>query len=82
MTRNLVLSIIVCVLLSFALATICQLAFPDILPYAVGKDEAPSWRPHVAFSITASAFLAVEVAGILTIIFVARLWKRSSVGKV
>jgi len=77
MTRNLVLIILACVLLSFALATVCHLAFPDILPYAVGEDEASSWRRQIAFLITATAFLSAEVAGIFTIVLAARLWKRS-----
>jgi CBS domain containing-hemolysin-like protein len=81
MTRNLVLIIIACVLLSLALATICHLAFPDILPYAVGEDEASSWRRQIAFLITASAFLSAEVAGIFAIVLGARLWKRSSISK-
>jgi hypothetical protein len=80
MTRNLVLIILACVLLSFALAEICHFAFPDILPYAVGEDEASSWRRQIAFLTTATAFLSAEVAGIFAIVLVARLWKRSSGG--
>ena len=76
MTRNLVLTIIGCILLSFALATICHLAFPDIVPYAVGEDEASSWRRQIAFLITASAWLSAEVAGLFAIVLVARLWNQ------
>jgi len=77
MTRNLVLVILGCVLLSFVLATICHLAFPDILPYAAGEDGASSWRREIAFLITATAWLSAEFAGILVIVLAARLWKRS-----
>jgi CBS domain containing-hemolysin-like protein len=80
MIRNLVLIIVACVLLSIALATTCHMAFPDILPYAVGEDDASSWRRQIAFLITASAFLSAEVAAIFAIVLAARLWKRSSVG--
>ena len=55
MIRNLVLTIIGCVLLSFVLAAICHLVFPDIVPYTAGEDEATSWRRQMAFLITASA---------------------------
>jgi CBS domain containing-hemolysin-like protein len=77
MTRKLVLVILACVLLSFVLATICHLAFPDILPYAAGEDDASSWRREIAFLITATAWLSAEFAGILLIVLAARLWKRS-----
>jgi CBS domain containing-hemolysin-like protein len=73
MTRNLVLTIIGCVLLSFVLATVCHLAFPDIVPYTAGEDEASSWRREIAFLITASAWLSAEVAGLFAIVLVARL---------
>jgi CBS domain containing-hemolysin-like protein len=78
MTRNLVLTIIGCVLLSFVLATICHLAFPDILPYAAGEDDASSWQGQTAFLITASAWLSAEVAGLFAIVLVTRLWNRST----
>jgi CBS domain containing-hemolysin-like protein len=78
MTRNLVLTIIGCILLSFVLATICHLVFPDIVPYTAGEDEAMSWRRQIAFLITASAWLSAEVAGIFVIVLVARLWNRSA----
>lgn len=81
MTRNLVLTIITCVLLSVVLATICHLAFPDILPYEVGEDEASSWQRQAAFLITAGAFLSAELAGLFAIVLGVRLWKRSSVSK-
>jgi CBS domain containing-hemolysin-like protein len=77
MTRNLVLIIIGCLLLSFVLATICHLIFPDIVPYAAGEDEATSWQRQIAFLITASAWLSAEVAAIFAIVLVAHLWNRS-----
>ena len=77
MTRNLVLVILACVLLSFVLATICHLAFPDILPYAAGEDDASSWRREIAFLVTATALLSAEFGGIVAIVLAARLWKRS-----
>ena len=81
MTRQLVLIILGFVLLSFVLAAICHLAFPDILPYAAGEDDASSWRRQVAFLITASAWLSAEVAGMFAIVLAARLWKRYSLNK-
>jgi len=77
MNRNLVLMIVGCVLLAFALATICHLAFPDIAPYATGEDEVSSWRRQIAFLITACAWLSGEVAGLFAIVLAARLWDRS-----
>jgi CBS domain containing-hemolysin-like protein len=81
MTRKLILIILGCVLLSFVLATICHLAFPDILPYAAGEDAASSWRRQIAFFITASAWLSAEVAVIFSIALASRLWKRYSLNK-
>jgi len=76
MTRNLVLTIIGCILLALGLAMICHLVFPDILPYAAGEDDVSSWRRQIAFFTTASAWLSVELAGIFAIVLVARLWNR------
>jgi hypothetical protein len=76
MTRKLVLIILGCVLLSFVLATICHLAFPYIIPYTAGEDDASSWRRQIAFPITASAWLSAEVAGLFAIVLASRLWKR------
>lgn len=78
MTRNLVLTIIGCILLSLALAAIRHWIFPDILPYATGSDDASSWRRQIAFFITATAWLSAEVAGLFAIVLAARLWKRSA----
>lgn len=75
-TRNLVLIIIGCILLAFALATICHWAFPDIAPYTAGEDDASSWRRQIAFLITASAWLSAEFAGILLIVLAVRVWNR------
>lgn len=60
MSRNLVLTIIGCILLSIILATICHVFFPDILPFAVSEDDASSWRRGVAFLMTISAWLTAE----------------------
>jgi hypothetical protein len=76
MTRNLVLTIMGCILLAFGLAMICQLAFPDILPHAAGEEDASSWRWPIAFFTTATAWLSVELAGIFAIMLVACLWNR------
>ncbi|MCP3463401.1 hypothetical protein [Bradyrhizobium sp. CCGUVB23] len=76
MTRTLVLIILASALLSIILAVTCHLAFPEVLPYAVGEDEALSWRRQLAFLTTATAWLSAEFAGILTIVLVAHLWKR------
>jgi CBS domain containing-hemolysin-like protein len=76
MTRNLVLAIIGCILMAFALAAICHLAFADILPYAAGEDDASSWRRQIAFLITASAWLSAELAGLIAIVLAARMLNR------
>ena len=78
MTRKLVFIIIGCVMLAFALTTICHLAFPDIVPYTAAEDETSSWRRQIAFLITACAWVSGEVAGVLAIVLAAHLWNRSA----
>ena len=79
MTRNIVLTIIGCTLLSIVMATVCHLVFPDVLPYAAGEDDALSWRRQIAFLITTTAWSSAELAGLFTIVLIARFWNRSAV---
>jgi len=76
MARKLDLIILASALLSFVLATICHLAFPDIVPYAAGEDETLSWWREVAVLVTATA--SAEVSGLFAIVLAAHLWKRHS----
>jgi len=78
MARKLVLIILASALLSFVLATICHLAFPDIVPYAAGEDETLSWWREVAVLVTATAWISAEVSGLFAIVLAAHLWKRHS----
>jgi hypothetical protein len=78
MTRNLVLAIIGCALLSLVFAAICYLAFPGLLPYVATDDDATSWRPQIAFLTTASALPWIALAAILAALLAARLWNRST----
>jgi len=76
MTRNLVFFILASAVLAVILTSFCHLAFPDILPYAVGEAATASWRRLLAFLITATALLSGEFAVMLTIVLAAYLWKR------
>jgi hypothetical protein len=78
MIRKLVLIIVASALLSFVLATICHLAFPDILPYAAGEDETLFWWRDIAFLVTAIAWISAEVSGLFAIVLAAYLWNRRS----
>ena len=78
MIRKLVFIILASALLSFVLATICQLAFPNVVPYAAGESETLSWWREVAFLVTASAWISAEVSGLFAIVLAAHLWKRRS----
>jgi hypothetical protein len=78
MIRKLVFIILASALLSFVLAAICQFAFPNVVPYAAGENEALSWWRQVAFLVTASAWISAEVSGLFAIVLAAQLWNRHS----
>lgn len=78
MARKLVLVILASALLSLALAMICRLAFPGVVPYTPGEDEAMSWQRQIAFFTEATAWIAAEVSVLFAIVLAARVWKRPS----
>lgn len=78
MAQKLVLAILASALLSLAMAMICRLAFPDVVPYTPGEDDAISWQRQIAFLLEATAWISAEVSGLFVIVLAARLWKRHS----
>jgi hypothetical protein len=76
MISKLIFIIIATALLSIGLALVCQLAFPDLVAYAAGEDEAVSWQREIAFMIKAAAWVSAEVSGLFTIVLAAYLWRK------
>jgi hypothetical protein len=81
MTRKLLLIILASALLSFVLAAFCHFAYPDVIPYAAGEDDAMSWRREMAVFMTATAWISGEVSALFAIVLAAYLWKRRSLRK-
>jgi hypothetical protein len=61
-------------LLVAAAALACQLAFPDVLPYAIDENAQLAWRREAAFLATTVAWLAGAVSA-ASIGLAALLWK-------
>jgi hypothetical protein len=76
MIRKLVLIILASALLSLVLVAVCNLFFPDALPYAAGEGDAASWQRQIAFLITATAWTSAEASGLFAIVLGAILWRR------
>jgi hypothetical protein len=54
---------------------ICQLAFPDMLPYAIDESAQQAWRRQAAFFVTTIGWLSAEVSMISGIALAVVLWK-------
>lgn len=79
MTRTLVVIILATAILAVVFYALCQVFFPDVLPYAVGESEAVSWQRQIAFLLKALAWISAELSGLLMIVLAARVWKQRSV---
>jgi len=79
MTKRLVVIMLASALLAAGFYALCQVFFPDVLPYAVGESEVVSWQRQFAFLLKALAWISAEVSGLFTIVLAARVWKQRSV---
>jgi hypothetical protein len=78
MIQRLVFLIVGCAVLAAVLALLRQFLFPDVVPYMPGEDAGSGWRREAAFLVTALAWLAAEVSGLLSIVLAVRLWQNRS----
>jgi predicted membrane-bound dolichyl-phosphate-mannose-protein mannosyltransferase len=62
-------------LLAAVAVLVCQLVFPDVLPYAIDENAQLAWRREAAFLVTTIAWLAVEVSVVSAIGLAIILWK-------
>jgi hypothetical protein len=75
MAKRLVFLIFGSAVLAAASAFICQLAFPDVLPYAIDEGAQQAWRRQAAFLVTTVTWLSAEVSIISGIGLAVVLWK-------
>ena len=75
MTKRLVFLICASAALSAATFLICQLAFPDVIAYAIDENAQQAWRRQVAFLVMTIAWLSAEVSAVSAIALAAVLWK-------
>jgi len=75
MTKRLVVLICGSAALAAISTFICQLAFPDVLPYAIDEGAQQAWRRQAAFLVTTVAWLSAEVSMISGIGLALVLWK-------
>ncbi len=79
MARKLVLIILASAALALVLGSVCHLFFPDVLPYAAGKDDAASWQREIAAMLVATAWASAEISGLFAIGLIAHLWRKRRV---
>lgn len=53
---------------------VCQLVFPDVLPYAIDENAQQAWRREAAFLVTTIAWLSTEVLALSTIGLAVLVW--------
>jgi len=58
---------------------VCQLVFPDVLPYAVDENAQQAWRRQLAFLVTTVAWLSAEVSVVGAVALAALLWRERRV---
>ena len=54
---------------------VCQLVFPDVLPYVVDENAQQAWRRQVAFLVTTVAWLSAEVSVVGAVALATLLWR-------
>jgi hypothetical protein len=54
-------------LLAAAAALVCQLVFPNVLPYAIDENAQQAWRREAAFLVKTIEWLAAEVSALSAI---------------
>ena len=74
-TRRLVFLVFGSATIAVVALFVCQLAFPDVLPYAVDEDAQQTWRREAAFLVTTVAWLEAEVSAVGIIARLALRWK-------